>query len=70
MAEVSKNRLKPFGFLTEILRLGYIVFKYYEKCPYRHMDEVVSISPLILNVTKIQKITIIFLAFLSLINLV
>lgn len=54
MAEVSKNRYKPFVFLTEIFRIGNIVFKYYEKCPYRNIAEVVSISLLILNVTKMQ----------------
>lgn len=54
MAEVSKNRYKPFVFLTEIFRIGNIVFKYYEKCPYRNKAEVVSISLLILNVTKMQ----------------
>lgn len=58
----DKNHL---FFLTEIFRIGNIVFKYHEKCPYRNMAEVVSISLLILNVTKMQKITIIFLAFLN-----
>lgn len=59
----DKNHL--FFFFTEIFRIGNIVFKYYGKCPYRNMAEVVSISLLILNVIKMQKTTIIFLAFLN-----